>query len=114
MIHVFTASFVFAGEKPNLVSLISFPGKSYKINLPQQISTKYYMFGVLLLNDGTGAEVDTITAKYPGDAERINLEILKRWIGGKGKPLTWDILIGVLKDIGLGNLASEIKDKVHH
>lgn len=112
---MFIVSFVFAGERPNLVSLISFPGNSDdKINIPQQISTKYYKFGVLLLNDETGAEVDTITTQYRGDAERINLEILKQWIGGKGKPLNWDILIGVLKDIGLGNLSSEIKDKVYY
>ena len=68
------------------------------------------MFGVLLLNDKTGAEVSTIDAKYHGDAEQINLEILRLWIGGRGKPLSWDILLGVLEEIGLGNLAGDIKN----
>ena len=105
---------MFADEKPNLVNLISFPGKRDKINIPQQISTKYFMFGVLLLNDKTGAEVSTIFNKSHGDAEQSNLEILKLWIGGKGKPLSWDTLISVLKEIGLANLASDIQDGLHH
>ena len=106
--------FVFADEKPNLVNLISFPGRRDNINIPQQISAKYFMFGVLLLNDKTGAEVSTIDAKYHGDAEQINLEILRLWIGGRGKPLSWDILLGVLEEIGLGNLAGDIKNGLVH
>ena len=113
MIHVISAFIVFADEKPNLVNLISFPGKNGSINIPQQISTKYFMFGVLLLNDETGAEVSTIVTKYHGDAEQINLEILRLWIGGRGKPLSWDMLIGVLNKIGLDNLASGIKNGLH-
>ena len=59
------------------------------------------MFGILLLNDETGAEVRTITTKFHEDADQINLEILRLWIEGKGKPLSWDVLIDVLKGIGL-------------
>ena len=72
------------------------------------------MFGVLLLNDQTGAEVSTIVAKYHGDAEQINLEILRLWIRGRGKPLNWDKLIGVLKDIGLSTLAGDLQDGHHY
>ena len=113
VVMILSFFFVFADEKPNLVNLISFPGRKGKINIPQQISAKYFMFGVLLLNDQTGAEVSTIVAKYHGDAEQINLENLRLWIGGRGKPLSWDILIGVLKEIGLGNLSSDIKNGLH-
>ena len=67
------------------------------------------MFGVLLLNDETGAEVSAIVTKYRDDAEQINLEILRLWIGGKGKPLSWDMLIDVLKAMGLNTLASDIQ-----
>ena len=70
--------------------------------------------GILLLNDKSGAEVNTIVAKYHGDAEEINLEILRLWIGGKGKPVNWDTLIGVLKKIGLGTLAGDIQDGLHY
>ena len=66
------------------------------------------MFGILLLNDETGAEVRTIVTKHHEDAEQINLEILSLWIEGKGKPLSWDVLIDVLKVIGLSSLAKDI------
>ena len=104
---------MFADEKPNLINVISFPGKSGSINILQQISTKYFMFGVSLLNDETGAEVSAIVTKYHGDAEQINLEVLRLWIRGRGKPLSWNILIGVLKEIGLDTLASDIKNGLH-
>ena len=68
------------------------------------------MFGILLLNDKGGAEVSTIIKEYHKDAAEINLEILRRWIEGKGKPLGWDTLINVLQNIQLGTLASDIKD----
>ena len=72
------------------------------------------MFGVLLLNDKTGTEVNAIVTQYRGDAEQINSEILRLWIGGKGKPLSWDALIDVLKAIGLHTLADDIQGSLRH
>ena len=100
--------------RPNLLTLLSFPSKKRNINIPKQISTKYFMFGILLLNDETGAEVRTITTKHHQDAELINLEILSLWIEGKGKPLTWGVLIDVLKTIGLDVLANDIEEGIQH
>ena len=91
-----------------MLKILSFPGENKSINIAKQISTKYFMFGILLLNDETGAEVRTIATKYHQDAEQINLEILSLWIEGKGKPLSWDVLIDVLKAIGLSSLAKDI------
>ena len=105
---------VFADERPDLLKLLSFLGKSGNINIPQQIGTNYRMFGVLLLNDETAAEVTAIVKEHRENAADINLEILRLWIGGKGKPLSWNTLINVLKDIGLGTLASDIQDGLHH
>ena len=84
------------------------------INIPERIGINYFMFGVLLLNDETGAEVTAIITAHRENAAQINLEILRRWIGGKGRPLSWDMLVSVLEDIGLGNLAGDIKDRLHH
>ena len=72
------------------------------------------MFGVVLLNDETGAETSAIVTKCQNNAEQINLEIVMLWIGGKGKPLSWDTLIDVLKAIGLSTLASDIRDSLQH
>jgi len=101
---------IYADEKPDLLKLLSFPGKCGNINIPEQIGTKYRMFGILLLNDKSGAEVGAIIKEYHENAAEINLEILSRWIEGKGKPLGWDTLINVLQNIQLGTLASDIKD----
>ena len=96
------------------MSLLNFPGKKGNINIPKLISTKYFMFGILLLNDETGAEVNAIVSKYREDAEQINLEILRLWIEGKGKPLSWDMLIDVLKATGLNTLAEDINAGLQH
>ena len=91
-----------------MLKILSFPGKNKSINVPKEVSTNYTMFGILLLNDETGAEVRKITTRYHEDADQINLEILRLWIEGKGKPLSWDVLIDVLKVIGLSSLAKDI------
>ena len=106
---------VATSERPTLTKLLNFPVKSGRhINIPQQIGIKYFQFGVQLLNDETGEEIEAIALKYREEAEEINLKILRLWIRGKGKPLHWDSLIEVLKAIGLGTLASDIQDGLHH
>ena len=96
-------------------NLLTFPVKSGSyINIPQQIGKNYFPFGVLLLNDETGAEVNAITTQYRDNAQQINLEILRMWIGGIGKPLSWDTLIIVLKAIGLNTLAGDIQDNLEN
>ena len=96
------------------MKLLNLPSKSGSINIPEQIGTNYFQFGVLLLNDKTGAEVNAIVTKHREDAEQINLQILRLWIGGKGKPLSWDTLINVLKATGLNTLARDIQDSLQH
>ena len=107
-------AFLCTGDRPTLTKLLNFPLKngSY-INVPQQIGTKYFQFGIQLLNDETGEEIEAIVSKYREEAEEINLKILRLWIRGKGKPLDWDNLIIVLKAIGLGTLAGDIWEGLH-
>ena len=51
-----------------------------------------------------------IVKQYHYDATDINMEILQRWIQGKGKlPVDWATLIKVLKDIGLPELARKME-----
>ena len=48
--------------------------------------------------------------KHSNDAERINIEVLKQWLTGRGKqPVTWAILVEVLRDIKLSTLADDIE-----
>ena len=95
---------------PTLLECIRFRGRERRINIPQEIGLGYYIFGILLLDDPNGTRVNNIERKHREDAERINTEILREWVTGGGKkPVTWETLTDVLRDIGLGTLASEIE-----
>ena len=89
---------------------IKFQGRERKINIPQEIGTKYYNFGIFLLEDVTGDKIHNLERRYREDAERINTEILHEWVAGRGKqPVTWETLAEVLRDVELRTLASDIE-----
>ena len=82
-----------------------------KLNLTQQIGTSYRSFGILLLNDKTGARINAIRTEHGGNVQEINLEVFSLWINGEGRqPVSWDTLITVLEDINLNSLADRIKE----
>ena len=95
---------------PELIRFKTTSGSS----ILNQIGTRYWDFGVLLLKDDTGAVTQAIIDQYHEDAAKINREILQRWIQGQGMPVEWATLIEVLKDIGLTELAHEIEKKKLH
>ena len=97
-------------DPPKLTECVKFQGKEKTINIPREIGVKYKKFGLFLLEDDTGANIDSIAHKHINDAEKINMEVLQQWINGKGKhPVTWTTLIQVLCDIELTILAGEIE-----
>ena len=97
-------------DRPTLMECVRFRGREKRINIPQEISVKYYKFGLLLLEDDTGAKIRSIAHKHMNDAEQINTEVLQQWITGRGKqPITWKTLAQVLHDIELNILAGEIE-----
>ena len=97
------------GDRPTMMELVRFRGRERRINIPQEISTKYYQLGVLLLEDSTGARMEALDHKHLKDSERINLDVLQQWIEGKGKmPVNWRTLVDVLRDVHLTNLAADI------
>ena len=56
------------------------------------------MVGTTLLDDMDGTIIPAIARKYGNDAEFINMDILRRWLQGKGIPdQTWHGLLGVLR-----------------
>ena len=94
-----------------MCKLLKFPGKYGKINIPEQISTKYRNFGIILLNDDSGAIVSGIEREKKDNANEINQAILEKWIGGRGRqPVTWDTLVKCLQDIDLAVLADKIEE----
>ena len=95
-------------DRPTLAECVWFPGREGSIvNIPQEIGTKYYEFGLFLLEDD---RIRAIAYKHMNDAEQINCEVLRQWIADKGKhPVTWKTLCEVLRDIELYTLAGEIE-----
>ena len=92
-----------------MIELVRFRGKAKRINIPQEISTNYYQFGILLLEDETGTRIKNIEYRFRENSEQINMEVLEQWINGKGKqPVTWEMLVEVLRDVELTTLAGDI------
>ena len=112
--HTYTSHHTSADSKPNLQNLM-FTGKdgTRVINVAEEISDKFFEFGVQLLNDTSGAYVRSIDKRLRGDCTAINREILKDWICGRcnAHPHTWADLIETLKSVNLNRLADEIKEK---
>ena len=97
-------------DPPILTECVKFQGKEKAINIPREIGVNYKNFGLFLLEDDTGASIDSIAHKHINDAEKINMEVLQQWINGKGKhPVTWTTLTQCLRDIELTVLAGEIE-----
>ena len=99
----------FQGGQPTLVECVRFQGRDRRINISQEIGTKYITFGTVLLEGRTGERVSAIAHKHMHNSEQTSMEILEEWIAGRGKqPVTWNTLIEVLHDIELCTLAREV------
>ena len=112
--HLFLSSlscdFSTADEKPTLPELLSFPTHSGAIDITSKVGMKYMKLGTLLLEDNDGSVMPTIRSQCQLDADSITMEIMRRWLRGKGKqPVTWRTLTDSLKSIGLSPLASSIE-----
>ena len=95
-----------------MVGLIRFPGVQ-KFSIPERIGTEYLTFGILLLEDETGAVVDKILEDSRGNPTEINLVILKKWLQGQGQqPVTWGTLVDVLRDADMFVLANDIETQL--
>ena len=95
-----------------MYELTAFPTRSHgKINIPEQIGAKYGDFGILLLEDSTGAQVTNIAHELRGNPKSINTHILEEWLqnGDGNRPVSWRTLVKVLRDIELGTLANDIE-----
>ena len=94
---------------PTMPGLIRFRTETKCINILREIGSKYEDFGILLLQDDSGAKVEAIVKKHKGDDRNINREIVREWLQGRGaKPVSWRTLVDTLNDIGLSTLATDI------
>ena len=94
-------------ERPTLPQLTCF-GRQ-EVNIIEEIGTRYYNFGINLLQDDTGAKMDVIVDECRDNADKINRKVLSRWIRGEGKkPVSWATLATELDKCRLKELAKNI------
>ena len=75
-------SLVVTDEKPDLIQL--------DIDFLSRLGPKIRVFGTYLLKDGMGDKIANITTSCRGDPEAIAMEVLKRWLRGKGVEVSWE------------------------
>ena len=91
-------------KKPSLPKLLTF-------KVPQKVGVNFAGFGCLLLNDDDGSIIEAMEYECQGKCERIVQKSLSEWLRGKGKPVTWKVLIDTLRDCELSTLADMIHEK---
>ena len=91
-------------NKPSLPKLLHF-------KVPQKVGTRYSDFGIFLLNDDDGTQIQILENDCLAKCERIVRNILSDWLQGKGKPVAWKELIETLRDCDLNELADTIQEK---
>ena len=78
------------------------------MDLAEEIGADYEKFGTLLLEDKNGNKVKNIEVSKHDPVE-ITVEILKKWLQGKGrKPATWQTLVKCLRDTDLNTVADKV------
>ena len=82
--------FIPTGERPTLPKLLD-------LKVPAGVSDKYEEFGIILLKDEDGKKMAVIKNDCRGEAEKITLQILKKWMEGDGMSVTWESLIIALR-----------------
>lgn len=81
-------------------------------NLFERISTNWEAVGTALLKDDMGDKMEIIDNDEK-KTENKNRRVLRRWLKGEGRqPVTWRILIDVLKNANLNRLADDISKQV--
>ena len=87
--------------KPSLPKLLG-------LKIPQKVGAEFMQFGILLLDDEDGTQVDALEDECNGKCERIVRKILAAWVRGRGRALSWKTLSDTLRECSLSSLADDI------
>ena len=78
--------------------LTALQGRTETINIVRRIGVQWTMVGTTLLDDKDGTIIPAIADQHGNNADRINMDILGRWIRGEGiLDHSWRGLLGVLR-----------------
>ena len=100
-----------ADQNPTMPEMTTLQGRTRNINIVEGIGAEWDKVGTALLDDKDGTIIPAIAREYGNNAERINMEILRRWIQGKGIPdRTWKGLLCVLRRVRRNMLANSVEE----
>ena len=79
----------------------------------ESIASKWKVVGIHLDFDPTGNTIDLIGARHPSDPEVCCTEMMRKWLGGRGRqPANWATLVRVLRDAEFSVLAGDVEQVV--
>ena len=94
--------FTVTAAKPDLIQL-------QDIDLPSRVGPKIKPFGTYLLRDNLGDKMANITESCRENPEKMAMEVLRRWLQGKGVEVSWESLIATLRKSKLKLMADQIQ-----
>ena len=83
----------------------------YNLKVHEKVGSEYLIFGTVLLNDEDGSLLKTLQDDCHYKCDRINCNILCDWVRGKGRPVTWRVLIETLRTCNLNEIANKIQEE---
>ena len=90
--------------------MFDFPGKTQHFNIAERIGIHYQVVGTGLLKDDRAEVIPAIILEHGKNAQQISMDILSRWVQGKGiADRTWRGLLGVLR-VHCPGLAQDIEE----
>ena len=83
------------------------------LKIPQRVGANYSTFGIFLLNDTVGSQVECLEEECHNKADKVVRKILQEWLEGRGlEPVTRETLIKTLRDSDLSVLADEVQQRL--
>ena len=90
-------------------------GENKRLNIVQRTASHCAELAMHLLYDVNFDTIASLEVRFYHNPERIATAVYMNWISGTGrKPISWQTLIGVLRDIQLNSLADEIETALEH
>ena len=90
-------------------------GRDEHLNIVQRTAIHYAKLAMHLLDDVNLVITASLEMQFHHNPEIIAKEVYKKWISGTGrKPISWQTLVCVLRDIQLNSLAEEIEAALKH
>ena len=84
-----------------------------RINIINKVSPRWSEFAVQLDFDNDGTTMQMIRERCYPDPEDCCKEMMREWLSGKGRqPVTWELLVEILKDCELEVLAKQVEEAV--